>query len=168
LWLTHDRPAHCHPLALPAGQRARLALQEGLQVEDPGRVLHAPVDLVLGHLLDAEAEGDVLVHREVGVQRVALEDHRDVAITRRDMVDDPLADPDHALAHRLEAGEHAERGRLAAAGGPDQHHELPVGDVQLEIRDGSCAVRVDLACPIERDAGHLAPARPERNQPPLA
>ena len=48
----------------------------------------------LGVLAELEAEGHVLVHRHVGVEGVVLEDHGDVAVFRRDVVDDPVADED--------------------------------------------------------------------------
>ena len=44
------------------------------------------------------------------------------------VVDDALADPEHALGDLLEPGDHPQRGRLAAAGRADEHHELPVAD----------------------------------------
>jgi len=37
LRLAHDRSTHGHPLALAAGQMGRLAIEEILEVEDPGR-----------------------------------------------------------------------------------------------------------------------------------
>ena len=117
-------------------------------------VLDALVDLGLRHLLDAQAEGDVLVHAQVRVERVALEHHRDVAVARRHVVDDALADADRALGDRLEAGEHAQRSRLAAAGRPDEHHELAVRDVEVEVVDGTDATVVDLGDVLEGDRGH--------------
>ena len=134
LRLANDRPSHRHPLALTAGERPGLALEERLQVEDPGRLLHPPVDLRLRQLLDPEAEGDVLVHVQVRVERVALKHHRDIPVARRHVVDDALADLDHARRDVLEAGDHAQRRRLPAAGRADEHHELAVGDVQLQVR----------------------------------
>ena len=77
---------------------------------------------------------------EMRVERVALEDHGDVTPLRRQVVDDALADPDDAVADVLEPGDHAERRRLAAPGRADEHHELAVGDVEIEPVDGSCAV----------------------------
>jgi len=69
----------------------------------------------------------------VRVERVGLEDHGDVAVLRRHVVDDPVADPDLSLGDRLQAGEHAQRCRLAAAGGADQDHELLVLDLHVEV-----------------------------------
>jgi len=47
-----------------------------------------------------------------------LEDHGDVAVFGRDIVDFLAADPDLAVGRFLEARHHAQRGRLAAAGRP--------------------------------------------------
>ena len=38
------------------------------------------------------------------------------------------------LVMLLEPGDHAQRRRLAAAGGADEHEELAVGDVEVEVR----------------------------------
>src|SRR3712207_7297805 len=47
-------------------------------------------------------------------------------------VDPPGADPDLAPAHLLEARGHAQRRGLAAAGRPQQAHDLPVGHLHRE------------------------------------
>jgi hypothetical protein len=59
----------------------------------------------------------------VGVERVALEDHRDVALARLEVGDLALAEVDGAGADLLEAGEQAQQGGLAAAARADQHGE---------------------------------------------
>ena len=66
-------------------------------------------------LADPEPEREVLPHAHLRVERVVLEDHRDVALARRDVVDDALADPDRARRQRLEPGEQPQRRRLARA-----------------------------------------------------
>ena len=66
-----------------------------------------------------------------------------------------LADPDLALGDLLEPGDHPQRRRLAAARGPDEDHELAVGDLEIELVDGARAVAVDLADALER---HSAPS----------
>ena len=155
LRLADDRAAHRHALALATGERARLPVEELLQSEDAGSVPDALVDLVLGLAPQAQSEGDVLVDREVRVERVALEDHRDVAVACGHVVDDPVADLDGALADLLEARDHAQRSRLAAAGGTDEDHELSVGDLEVHVSHGARAVRIDLADVTERHARQM-------------
>ncbi len=158
LRLADDRPAHRDALPLTAGERSRLALQQLFETEHVCRPLHPLVDLVLRHSLpQAQPEGDVLEDGEVRVERVALEHHRDVAVARRDVVDDPLADPEDTLRDVLEARHHPERRRLAAPRRPDEDHELAVSDVERDLVHGTCAVRVDLAHTIERHLGHGNP-----------
>ena len=74
--------------------------------------------------------------REVRVERVVLEDHRDVAVasggssvtSRSPMQIAPGVD-------LLEPGEHPQRGRLAGARRADEHHQLAVRDVEVERVD---------------------------------
>ena len=81
----------------------------------------------------AQREGQVVEHGHVRVERVVLEDHRDVALLGVERVDDPVADPDLALGDLLEAGGHPQCRRLAAPGGADEHHQLAVGDLEVEL-----------------------------------
>ena len=75
---------------------------------------------------------DVLGHGHVRIERVALEHHRDVAVARLDARHVAVADVHGAGGRDLEAGEHAQRGRLAAARRPEQHEERAVGHVEVE------------------------------------
>ena len=79
--LADDRTAHRNALPLAARQRARLAVEVLLEAEQLRGSVHAVVDLLLRQLAQAEPERDVLVDREVRVERIALEHHRDVAVT---------------------------------------------------------------------------------------
>jgi hypothetical protein len=150
----HDRPPHGHPLALPAGQRPRPPVEVLGQAERVRGLAHAGVDLALRLPPQPQAEGDVVVHLQVRVERVALEDHRDVAVLGGDVVHDPVADPDCPLGDGLEPGDHPQRGRLSAARRPHQHHELAVLDPQVEVGDRPRPARVDLADVLEIDARH--------------
>src|SRR5258706_15125136 len=104
--------------------------------------------------------------RHVRVERVALEHHGDVAVLGIEVVDDPAVDGDRAAADVLEAGEHAQQRRLAAARGPDQHHELTVGDVQGysmdDLRRAERLVNIR-----ERDRSHYAFTAPEVRPPTM-
>ena len=76
----HDRPAHRHALALATGEVLRFAVEVWVEVEDPCRLFDPLHPLRLGHALLLQREAHVLRHRELRVERVVLEDHRDVAI----------------------------------------------------------------------------------------
>ena len=85
--------------------------------------------LRFGHVAQLEREAHVVGDGHMRVERVVLEHHRDVAVLGRSLRDVGPADPDLAAGHVLEAGEHAQGGRLAGARGPDEDHELAVLDL---------------------------------------
>ncbi len=132
LRLAHDGAPHGHPLALAAGELFGAALQVGCQAEDFGGVPHPRVDLLARGLPVAQRERHVVVDRHMRIQRIVLEHHRDVAVARGDLVDGAGIDQDFAVGNVLQAGQHAQRGRLAAAGGPDQHDELAIADGEID------------------------------------
>ena len=83
-----------------------------------------------------QAEGHVVVDRHVRIERVALEDHRNVAVFGRDVVDAAVTDVQVTTADLFESGDHAQCGALAAARRTDQHQELLVADLNVEVVDG--------------------------------
>ena len=94
LGLADDRAPHRHALALAAGELARLALEQRRQLELLGDLAHALLALGLRHPRHPQREADVGGDREVRVERVVLEHHRDVAALRRVVADVALADVD--------------------------------------------------------------------------
>ena len=159
LRLPHEGSAHRDPLSLPTGERARLALQEVGDLERLGRLADPSRDLLLRELPVPQPEREVVLDRHVGIERVVLEHHRDVALLRRQVVHDPVADPDLAFADLLEPREHPERRRLAAARRSHEDHELAVLDLEIEILDGPGAVVVDLRHAVIGDLCHGEPPR---------
>jgi len=106
------------------------------------------------HSLHLQSEGDVLEDRQVRIERIALKDHRDVAISRRDLVDDSFADRDRALADLLQAGDHPKSRRLAASGRPDDDDEFAVTYRKGQVIYGAHSIRVDLCHMLKDDFGH--------------
>ena len=115
LRIAHDGAAHRDALPLATGQRTRLAVEQHADVEDARRLVHPALDLVLWELPQLQAERHVVEHAHVRIERIVLEHHGDVAVTRRHIVHDVAADPDFAIGDLLEAGDHAQRRGLAAA-----------------------------------------------------
>jgi hypothetical protein len=103
----------------------------------------------------------VSTHRHVGVQRVVLEHHCDVAIFRREIVHHPSANADRAAAQLFEACDQAQHRRLATARRPDEHEELPIVNVQIEVfdhLDGAEMLRDAIEQHIRHEASRLEPA----------
>jgi hypothetical protein len=73
-------------------------LQEGAELENRRRLVDPQLDLGHWHLGDLQAVSHVVEDRHVRVERVILKHHRDVALARLDVVDDPAADRDLAFA----------------------------------------------------------------------
>ena len=155
LRLADDRPAHGDALALAARERARSALEQVLQPEQPRDVLDAALDLRLRRLAHLQAVAEVLRDGHVRVEGVVLEDHRDVAVAGRQARNLAVADPDLPLGHHLEPGDHPQQCRLAAAGRADEDHELTALDRQIDVVDRAHVAVVDLPHPLESDLGHL-------------
>ena len=70
-------------------------------------------------------------HRRV--QRVRLEHHADAAVLRVGPGDVLAADLDAAVVHVDQPGDAVQQGRLAAARGAEQHEELAVLDVEVQV-----------------------------------
>jgi hypothetical protein len=87
---------------------------------------HALINHFFVELVHAQPEGDIVVHLHVRENGVALKDHRDLAVARRQVGDIPPADADGAFVGHAQSGNGTQQGRLAAAAGPQQHQKLLV------------------------------------------
>ena len=132
---------HCtaqgNTLTLTTGQSLRLTVKQVLDLQDLGSLTDALVDLVLGHLAQLQTEGHVLVNGHVRVQSVVLEDHRDVAVLRGNVVDQTVTDVHFAAGDLLQTGDHTQGGGLTAAGRTDENDKFLIRDFQVEIGNGS-------------------------------
>ena len=153
LRIADDRAPHGDPLLLALREPAGNAVQRMGEVEQAGDLLHPAVDLLGGDLLGVEREGQVLRHRQAGIEGVELEHHGDVAIARREVVDPRAGDEDVARRHVLEPCDHAERRGLAAAGRPEQAHHLAGFHVEVDVVDRGERAEV-LGEVAQLDVGH--------------
>jgi hypothetical protein len=139
--LGRQRSGQRHALLLATGEFMRIAplgAGEPHQIQHFG---HARGALRAGQAVDAEA--DVLPHIQVRKQRVVLEHHADapqLGCERAARAADHLAtEADLAGTHRLQPGNGAQQGGLAAAGRADQHADL--AGPQAERRPADCGLR---------------------------
>jgi hypothetical protein len=126
-------------LLLPAGELMGLPLAELAQLHELQHRLDALLDRALGHAVAPQAEGDVVPHREVREQRVGLEHHVERALVGHQPGDVLALEQYASRGRRLEAREHAQQRRLAAARRAEQGEDLAFGDVDADVVDGDGA-----------------------------
>jgi hypothetical protein len=96
----------------------------------------------------------------VRIERVALEHHRHVALARLLGGDVGAVHRHRAGAHRLQAGEDAQRRRLARARGAEQDEELARPDLEVDaVQHRRRAVALDDALQLHA-RGHARALRP--------
>ena len=152
-----------HSLLLAAGELRRQPLLVARERHLAQRLAHARLDLARRESAHAQAEGNVLGHRTMREERIGLEDHRHVAPVHRRLGDVRAGDEDAAFVGRLEAGDDAQRRRLAAAARTKQREQLPRGDGEVDAVDGARSAVVALGDSLEPDVrrrGH-GPRRPQ-------
>ena len=88
-------------MALPPGELTRQAVEELGELERGGNLLDAGADFPLGYFLNTQGKTEIIPHRHVGVQRIALEDHRDVALLGRQVIHDGIAEAQRARSDLL-------------------------------------------------------------------
>ena len=86
------------------------------------------------HAAAPQPEGDVLEDREMREERVRLEDGVHVALVRRQRRHVDAAELDPPLGRLLEAADHPQRRRLAAARRPEQREEAGRGRCRARCR----------------------------------
>ena len=142
--LANDRARQRDALLLAAGELARRSLQQVADADLGGRPGDGAADLVARDADHLQREADVLLDRHVRIERVALEHHRDVALAGllRRHVD---AVHQHAArVHRFEAGEDAQRRRLARSRRAEQDEELARLDREVDaVQHRRLAVLLD-------------------------
>src|SRR6266540_111747 len=132
-----------NPLALAAGQLARLARQERRDAEQLGGPVRLALPLRAVHAGSAEREHDVAQHRLMWIERVALEHHGDLPGARWQARHHVAVDEHVAAAGLLQPGDGAQQRGLAAPRRADEHQVLALGRCQVHVVD-----RPDLA-PVE-------------------
>ncbi len=133
LRLDGERAGERHALALAAGELVRVALAEVREPDEVQQLLDLVGDLGLRALLDRQAEADVVGDAHVLEGGVVLEDEADLAALRRVVRDLLVADDHRAVVGLLEAGDHAQQRRLAAARGAEQRGQRAVADGHAHV-----------------------------------
>ncbi|MDT4852710.1 hypothetical protein FQZ97_869520 [compost metagenome] len=153
--LGDERTRQRHALLLAAGEFARLARAEVAHGHALQQVLRLAVAGGLVHAFHLQAEGHVVQRREVREQRKALEHHGRAAGRGGQAGDVAVFQQDVAAGAALVAGDHAQRGALAAAGGAEQAAVAVGRDAQIDAVHRHAALGVALGERNEFDGGRL-------------
>ena len=129
-------------LLLAARELMRLSFRVRLELHELQHRFDPSPNFVLRQAVAAQPEGDVVEHREVRKERVALEHHVHRPLVRRQRRQVAAGELDGSRSRLLEAGEHAQQRRLAAARGAEKGEHLALGDVDRDVVDGALAVEV--------------------------
>ena len=151
-----ERPGERDALRLAARQLGRLAPLVAGQLDELEHVGDPGPDLGVVDLRAAQAEGDVLVDRQVREERVVLEDRVDVALVGRQPGDVLALQLDQARGRRLEAADHPQGRGLAAARRAKEREEFPGLDLEVDVvDDDGLAVALDDIDEPDVDGGHV-------------
>ena len=141
LRLADDCAGDGHPLLLAAAQLHRWQVGAVLQAHDRQGLYRRVERPPPGHTPEDQRNGDVLGRREAREEMVVLEDEADPAQAKlrqfvgRQRPDVAVVDPNCATVRPQDARDHAEQGRLAAAGGPDEIEHLAIVGGEARVVD---------------------------------
>ena len=127
-----ERPGQRHTLLLAAGQLRRHTRLLARQLHHAQRRVDARADFRAGDTAHFEAERDVAEDRQMGKQRVLLEDEVDRPEIGRDIQHRPPVDQNIALIGMLETGDESQRRGLAGSAGTEDGKELAVPDAERQ------------------------------------
>lgn len=123
--LVHQRPRDRHPLFLAARNLVGLLPRLILHLDQGQHLGHLRLDLLPGAFGDLQPESDIVPHRQVRKQRIALEDGVDLALVGR-QVRHVLSAQQHPSGVRLfEPGQDPQERGLAAAARTQQGKNSP-------------------------------------------
>ena len=155
LRVTNDSTAHGNTLSLTTGKSLRLTVKELVKVKDLGGFFNLLLDLFLRNFAKLKAECHVIENRHMRIQSVVLENHRDVAVLRLDVVHDLAVDLECAAGDVFKAGNHTKGCGLSAAGRADEDDEFLVSDLKVEVFNCLEAVRIGLVDMLKRKRCHF-------------
>ncbi len=142
-------------LLLAAGKLLGIALGEARELDHGEGSIDGLGPLLTRNPAHAQAEGDIVGHRQVREEREVLEDHREIAAIGRGLGDAGVANEDVALVRRLEAGDQAQRRSCRSRRGPssEKNGAARNGERERLDRDG---LAVALGDALEADIGGAA------------
>ena len=135
----HQRAGDSDALLLTAGKLAGLALQQFFNLHQSGGLMRTLQHGFLGHLVLAaevlQREEDVLLDRQMGIERVILEHQTNATVFRGQIGHIVLPEEDFAAGWLLQTANHVQRRAFAAAGRAKKTNQLSIRDGKVKIVD---------------------------------
>ena len=160
----HERARQGDALLLAAGELRGASVGDALQANEREGLAYPIPGLRPADPALAQTEGDVVGDAHVREQRVGLEDDAEPTLPGGPVGDLRTVDAYVPGVGHDEAGDHVERGRLAAARGPEQRQQLALVDREVDAVHGH-RLAVGLADALQR---HDRLAGAHRLGPPRA
>ena len=132
-----QRAGDGHALALAAAQLSGITAQQAVELQQRRYLADAGSNGRPVQPPGAQAVVDIVGHRHVREQGIALEHHGDVAAMRRDIVQRDTPQADGAIVDRFEARDHVQQRRLSAAARPQQRQDLALLQGKAEPLEGN-------------------------------
>ena len=132
----HERAREGDPLALAAGELARLSRLEARQAHELERLRDPGLPLAPAHLPHHEPVPDVVADGHVRKEGVVLEDGVHVALVGRQARHVDAVQQHLALGRELEPGDHPQGRGLPGARRAEHGEELAVSDIEADSVDG--------------------------------
>ena len=103
-----------------------------LHAHQSHRGIHPPAQLGPRDTPHAQAKADVVAHRHVRKQGVALEHHAKTPLLGLEQIDALVIEPNGATGHGQQPRDAVQRRRLATARRPKQRHEFAALDIERD------------------------------------
>ena len=122
--------------------------------------LNPALNFSLGHALDTQTKRHVALHRHGRIKGIGLKHHADIAVSRIGPCHVMSTNFDAPVAHIDQAGNAVQQGGLAATRRPEQHQELALLHIKIEILDDFVCAEANTQF-VDADTAHgLALYRP--------
>ena len=150
LRLIYKRSCYGDTLLLASGKSCYAALLEAFQVNHFKNVLNLLIYLAAVHLLELEAEGNIVIDIHVGKKCIALEHRINGALIGREFGYILSAEKDLTAGRPVEACDHPKSCSLAASGRAKESNELTSFNGKIKIIYRNESVVIKSSCDIPK------------------
>ena len=133
LWIPDNGSTKGYPLALTAGQLPRFAVKQLVDTKKISCLSDGPLDFNFGDLAHFQTETHIVINRHLGIQRVILKNHGDIAIPGMNIINKTIPDKHLTRRNHFQAGDQPQGGALSATGRAHQYDEFTICDIQRKI-----------------------------------